>query len=347
MTFKEQVENYIGVFADTPALKAWLNQAVRLILDLTPPEMLQQYAKPVVIQSGITAMGDKKLVSVTSDAGYGLNQYPAGFRGLLGDADSIHCATERTPAFVVEGNLLYLFPSNLPAKMFVLEAPTVEATDIVIPDFPQKLQVAVILFTAIQARIKQLNALTIALADVDLTGITPPNTVWPVAPVIDLAITDPNIPAINISVPDVMALLEAAYAKLVADEDIELIQAEVETILSRLNGARLQAEVAIANLDAAKARLGLEEMKVRVEIAKIDAYRAQITAISEQWQTYRMQIQARIDEFSAKLAKNNTEHSQKVQQIELLKREYNQALYLAIGVTQPGVSVSGEPINEN
>jgi hypothetical protein len=205
----------------------------------------------------------------------------------------------------------------------------------------------VILYTAIQARIKQLSDATLALADVDLTGITAPNDAWPVAPTINLNVTDPNIPNVSVTVPDVAALLESAYTRLLAAEDIELTRAEVETILSRLNGARLQAEVAIANLDAAKTRLGLEELKVRVEIAKIEAYRAQITAISEKWQTYRMQIQARIDEFSAKLAKSNAQHSQMLSELELMKREYNQILYLAIGVTQPGISTSGEPVNDH
>lgn len=347
MSLKAEIESYVGTFSDVDALNVWLNQAVRVILDLTPPELLQNYSKPVSIVSGTTAIGDRKLVSVTSNSGFGLQQYPPGFQGVLGDADSIHCATTRTPAFVVEGNLLHLYPSGLDANMYVLEPTPVTANDSAITFFPAKLKPAVVLYTAIQARIKQLNDATIALSDVDLTGITPPNTSWPTPPTIDLQITDPNIPAINITIPDVSALLEAAYTKLVSSEDIELTAAEVETILSRLNGARLQAEVAIANLDAAKTRLGLEELKVRVEIAKIDAYRAQIAAISEQWQTYRIQIQARIDEFSAKLAKENATHSFMFRSLEALKREYNQILYLAIGVTQPGISTSGEPINED
>jgi hypothetical protein len=347
MAFKEEIEAYVGSFSDTGALDVWLNQAVRVILDLTPAETLQNFAKPVAIASGVTALGDKKLVSVTSNAGYAVRQAPPGTQGLLGDSESIHYATARTPAFVLEGNLLYLFPADLPAKMFVLEPANVTTASSTIPDFPAKLKAAVILYTAIQARIKQLSDATLALADVDLTGITAPDDAWPAAPTINLNVADPNIPDVNVTVPDVAALLESAYTRLLASEDIELTRAEVETILSRLNGARLQAEVAIANLDAAKTRLGLEELKVRVEIAKIDAYRAQIAAISEKWQTYRMQIQARIDEFSAKLAKSNAQHSRMLSELELMKREYNQILYLAIGVTQPGVSISGEPVNDH
>jgi hypothetical protein len=347
MAFKDEVEAYIGTYTDTPALDVWLNQAVRVILDLTPPDLLENYAKPAAITSGLTAVGDKKLVSVTSNAGYAVRQAPPGMQGLLGDEESIHCATERTPAFVLEGNLLYLFPPGLAAKMFVLEPAAITSSSLTIPDFPAKLKAAVILYTAIQARIKQLSDATTALADIDLTGITPPDDAWPVAPTINLAVTDPNIPAVNVTVPDVSTLLETAYSTLLSAEDIELTQATVETILARLTGARLEAEVAIANLDAAKTRLGLEELKVRVEIAKIEAYRAQIAAISEKWATYRMQIQARIDEFSAKLAKTSAVHTQMLRELETLKREYNQILYLAIGVTQPGVSTGGEPVNDH
>jgi hypothetical protein len=347
MTFKEQVESYIGTFTDTNALNVWLNQAVRIILDLTPPDMLQQYAQGTAITSGVTAVGNKKLVSVTSNAGYMVRQAAPGMQGLLGDADSIHFATARTPAFVLEGNLLYLFPTDLAAKMFAVDAPAITHASTSIPNFPTKLEVAVVLYTAIQARIKQLNAVTIALTDVDLTGITAPSATWPSAPTITISVTDPSIPTVSVTVPDVISLLESAYTELVNTEDIELISAKVDTILSRLNGARLQAEVAIANLDAAKTRMGYEELKIRAEIAKLDAYRAEIAAIGEQWQTYRIQIQARIDEFGAKLAKKNTEFSQMARELELLKREYNQALYLAIGVTQPGISTSGEPIDDN
>jgi hypothetical protein len=140
MAFKDEVESYIGTFADTNALNVWLNQAVRVILDLTPAEMLQNFAKPVPITSGVTAVGDKKLVGVTSNAGYAVRQAPPGTQGLLGDLDSIHYATARTPAFVLEGNLLYLFPADLPAKMFALEPASITTASSTIPDFPAKLK---------------------------------------------------------------------------------------------------------------------------------------------------------------------------------------------------------------
>jgi len=177
-TFQVRVQDYIGdtgATADTVALNDWLTEGARLISDRFKPERLAIYATDKTdAGSGIAITGGRPLSAHKS--GYEARFVPVGMKAVIADGSSIHYAIATDPAWYIDSTKAYVLPGGGTVKWFAY--PTVAYTESSISNFPPQGYAVVIIYTAIQGQVRNINDLlktTIGgLAFTTPTAITAP-----------------------------------------------------------------------------------------------------------------------------------------------------------------------------
>lgn len=173
MAFINDIEDYIGTFSDTTAISLWLNRGAQFILMRLPEDAVRHLATSEAVSgSGIDIYG-KRILDVHA-LYYSSKEYPVGMKARLVDSGSIYKATATSPAHVIDGTKLYIYPSG--GTVLLLALPTAIAySDTAMASVPLDMVHAVILYAAIQGQIYKINAL-------DFAGITLSLPVIPNAP---------------------------------------------------------------------------------------------------------------------------------------------------------------------
>src|ERR1035437_374267 len=158
--FKTLISSYIGSFADKVSLDNWLTAGARTIMQMLPDEKLKRYAGEVSVTSGGLDIRSYRIFMVHK-AGYYSNEYPASFKAMLQNVDSMYYATSTSPAHVYDNQKLYVFPNG--GVILAVTYPSVGNTDDTITNFPIELMQAVILYASIQAQMQKINTNVINL----------------------------------------------------------------------------------------------------------------------------------------------------------------------------------------
>jgi len=133
------------------------------------------------------------------------------------------------------------------------------------------------------------------------------------------------------------------------------INGEVSAATLQLNEYKTKAEVELQhalNVYNAEALEYRSEVEMAMELARqtkdadVAEYRMLLELYQAKIATYREEVQKDVREFRDRMEAISMQHMQKMRELEFLKREYNQALFLTIGITQPGISTGGEPVEE-
>src|SRR5690625_2885739 len=107
-TFQQRIEDYAGPVSDVTALGSWLSSAARLHTRIIPRSELMQYASIHSVPSGGLSLSDTIVLSVEKE-GNPSTLHQSNMRARLTDINSIHRATEFTPAHIVWNGRLYVY----------------------------------------------------------------------------------------------------------------------------------------------------------------------------------------------------------------------------------------------
>jgi len=173
MAYSDQVEDYVGTFADTAALTKWLTAGGKLVVNLLPEEVLSKYATSLTDSgSGIASTGSRTFKA-----------HKSGKHAIKGDsalaaeyttAASLHYATATSPVWYEEGGSAFVVPGG--GTILGVVFPTVAYTDSTIANFPLEHENAVILYASVQAAIQKMNTAIATLNGLSYTAPTAPTS---------------------------------------------------------------------------------------------------------------------------------------------------------------------------
>lgn len=150
MTFKVQVEGYVGTVSDTNALDQWLTNAASLLTAILRPTDARRLAVPTATSSYTLAAAGKRIVAVTKD-GYIARQIAPEMAGAAARTGSIHQATATDPVWYLSNDSVNVLPATSPeGYVHIVTPPTVLYSESSISKFPVELVPAVVLYAAIQ-----------------------------------------------------------------------------------------------------------------------------------------------------------------------------------------------------
>lgn len=240
-TFKTDVEGYVGTFADTTQLDTWLTAAARHLIQLIPKDKAQTFATSLSIVGAGTDVSTYRVIAGQRGS-YGCREVPSNLQADVADANSLHYAIASDPVFFIRDTKMFIYPTGGVATASVIAYPTVANTDSALTTLPLEFRHLVVLWTAKQARLNQINSLIASLpADVAAPSFTfTPVTVSTIATnalfSIDLSTDFTNL---NTDVR--------------TDEDIEKAQGQIETIRTKL-----QEFLQEANLELERVRFNAQ-----------------------------------------------------------------------------------------
>lgn len=188
-TFKSKIESYIGTYSDTQALSQWLTQISKTIINMLPLDKALKYSVGVTDDgTGVTITGYRVLRAHKD--GYEAVSVNPGMASRVKDSNSIFYATPKTPISYVENGKLFILPGG--GTAIGMAYPTVSYSDESISNFPQELEQAVVLYCAIQGRIKQLSDVSLSLGNLSMNFQSVPSV--PSAP--DFSYVDATVATI-------------------------------------------------------------------------------------------------------------------------------------------------------
>lgn len=228
MTLLNQIESYIGTFADTVSLDNWLTQGAKNIINMLPDDKLKNYTAELSITGAGMSMSGYRVYRVHSN-GYGSIEYPIDMRARLQDSNSLYYATSTYPAHIFDKGLLFIFPAG--GTVLVMQFPTVGNTDSSISNFPPELIQAVILYTCIQATMQNINTVKSSLSSL----IIP---VSPAAPSFSYSVQTDTI--------DLTTDLATLATYIDTSNDIELAQGKIGEIQEKIRQFVEQTQFAIS-----------------------------------------------------------------------------------------------------
>ena len=158
-TFQTQLEDIVGAqdTPDTTAMSDWVTAGARKILDVLSPTKLQRIVSSDAFTNTVDVEG-KKVISVSrkdssnSDLFMPCRLIAPNQRGRVLDSNYMEYATRSDPAYLIDGDVLEIFPdteaSNDGRLDYINTAITVAHTDSAIANFPDEAEKAVVLYAA-------------------------------------------------------------------------------------------------------------------------------------------------------------------------------------------------------
>jgi len=183
MSLATKIDDIAGALgsADTSAQTDWLKAGARIITDIMPVEKVELYASEVTdTGSGIDITGRRMLYDRTHKSGRPAPLFSAAMKAQFADTGSIYYATEKSPISYVELTKLYIKPSG--GTGVGMTYPNPSYSDNSITGFPPEYEYGVILYAAIQQKIRQIADKLVSLEGITLDTVTAPSA--PSAPAI-------------------------------------------------------------------------------------------------------------------------------------------------------------------
>jgi len=234
-TFNNRVQDYIGDRPSTieqidwlTSMNEWLTASARELFELIPITRLKMISSPIgdvpVVDEDEEVYGfdmtEKRIISVNRD-GYPAREVDDSAIAYYKDANSLYCATSRTPVYYVSEGYLKIIPEEefaeenaLTGNVHYVEAPAVDWDSVNIDYFPTEFDSIVVLGAAIKARTRQLVEKRKSLP----TSLSLPDA--PVAPPspdfgddLTISISAPSVPVILASTVDTSGWTAPTYAK--------------------------------------------------------------------------------------------------------------------------------------
>ena len=133
------------------ALDDYLTISARTVLDVLPDPMLLKHLSTANTSSQVYAISNKRILRVTM-AGYNCREVPFGLSAQVGDSNSIHYATAKSPVFFINGSSqVQVKPTTAEAAVDYMSYPTIDADGAgAISNFPDAAEYAVVLGAAIK-----------------------------------------------------------------------------------------------------------------------------------------------------------------------------------------------------
>ena len=214
ITLKAQIDNLVGTGLASTAYDNWIMAGARTIVDILKPEDLERHSSSVVVANPAGLAVQLYRIWKVLVNGYDATQYPAGYETQIVDSNSFHKSSAFTPAYIINAGTLKCYNgAQVAGSILGIAYPSAvdSSTDTEIVGVPENMHYAVILYSAIQARIKQISN----LYDTITTALS-------------------SLPATVVSSLD----LETEYSQLLTytntTEDIELAQAQIGVIQSKI-----------------------------------------------------------------------------------------------------------------
>ena len=296
-TFKARVESIIGTVSSTANLDIWLSSGAKFVLVQIPAQKLYQYAQAISFTTSV-ALWNRKLVNI-SVGGYTAKEVPLGKQTQVADSGSIHYATALTPAYLVQGNNLYVYPTGTSSILLAINYPDVVNTDLNIVNFPPELEDAVVYYACITGLLQRsFDKLTTDMASISFAVPTAPTA-------ISGAITmTATLPVYNPPVADYLTSYGITYTR--TDEDFEKANAELQ--IQQLNLSKYNEDIQNANAqfqaDITKYTTELTKEKAETDL-EIQQYLARVQNYANQVQYESQRIGALIAKVKAFIEVNN------------------------------------------
>lgn len=243
-TFQERVEKYIGAISDTDALNEWLKEESRNFISILPMSYIYNFREWVDADTDLST--GRFLHKVRLDDGdgrtYEAREVPYEKLDSYLYEDSLYYATNRSPVYSIENNLIKTAPENLvdgdESKVLFVVYPTPLYNHTGVAGYPLQLEEYIVLGSSIKG-------LTNAL----YTSISNMLSALPTAPVApSFHYTDADGTVVTATTIDISSLTPPNYISptnnvdftvtntlINTEEDIELAQAELAQQNSKLN----------------------------------------------------------------------------------------------------------------
>lgn len=269
-TFKSRIEEYVGTTSDDTALTNWLTQGATFHVRLLTPDQLYRYASEQSVSASGFTIGDSIILEVDK-SGNPSTQYPPNFKGRLTDSGSIHKATEFSPAHILRGGKLFVYPDG--GTALTVDMPSVAFGDTEIDVLPPDLEGATALYAALQFLVSELSS--------DLANVS--NT-----------LSLGNVPTLPVA--PTKSSLTSDYSDVdtrLTDDDIELSQGRLKKIETRLGefardiqkySSEVQAELGKFSSDI-NADTTEFQVKNRSVLEKINARAILLESLTSQYQS--------------------------------------------------------------
>ena len=155
--FKTQVEDLTGSLNDDAAITQWLTDGARLMLNVLPLSILSRVASTTNYTTPVNVEG-KKIISVlrkdstlflSYDKYMPCRELSPSFIGKVQDEDYMEYASASDPAYIIENNLLTIYPASADGKIVNINTSiTVDYNSSSITNFPDEAEFAVVLYAA-------------------------------------------------------------------------------------------------------------------------------------------------------------------------------------------------------
>jgi len=223
MSLQTKIESIVGSQSDVAALTDWLQAGAKYITNILPEQRVEKYTVDLTdAGSGISVLLHKVFGAHKSN--YGARRVSSSLAAQVANTSSIYYAGTTDPVWYILNGLAYVKPSGGTVRAMAYPLPLY--TDSVITGFPLDLEYGVILYAAIQARLRQLSD----LAMTTIGGLSFTEQVAPTAP------TSPSFTYEDVSYSDA-SYTDAEYTAAI------YINALIDTITSTVVGDLSDAPV--------------------------------------------------------------------------------------------------------
>lgn len=253
-TLKTQIENIIGSVFTSTLYDDWLVAGARTIVDVLKPEDLERHSTSVSVTSaGINATGYRiwKVVGGTN-SNIAISR-EVGSESQVIDASnySFYKATAFTPAYIIAAGTLKIYAGSTATSGILVGIAYPSAIDsstqTEIVGVPENMHYAVVLYAAIQGRLKQMSDLNSTLHTAAASAIS-------------------ELSALSISELSLIPQLNNLETYLVTNEDIELAKGVIEDIGTRLANWQSNASARLKAINDA------EFNKIQGQLATLKAH---------------------------------------------------------------------------
>jgi len=350
LTLKERVEDRIGSVSDDEALASWLNAGAKLITNLLPEQRLEKYTVPLTdAGSGVNIQAYRVLSA--NKAGYGAVRVGQHLIARVADSASIYSATTEFPAWYILNGLAYVKPSG--GTVIAMGFPEVYTGDYAITNFPADVDETVVLYAAIQGRMRQINDMVVSEIDA-LTFTTYTIPTAPSAP--SFIYIDANgevISSTSITFANTLNFIQPAFTgsytntdNALGNQDVELAGGHLSKIQTQL--AEMQNQLAVSGgqfnkdkveFDAAlqvaidNAQLTQQRLLTSAQLAQDLSKTNEAMKLSQQVQEYASALQLygqQVNAYSAQLQQEVARISQEINIIQIKTQQYSAILPILI-----------------
>jgi len=335
-TFQARIEDYTGTISDTSALTTWLTAGGKLIVDLLPDHVFDEYATAVFCTTAGLSMSSYRIQKAFKN-GYDAVRVDSGMLSAVQDENSIHYALNNSPVSVVYNGKIYIYPNG--GNVLAITYPTsILYSESTVSGFPTRMLQGLVLYTAIQV---MLGKSSTSLYEVDAVSLptAPSAPVFSFVDVTGQTVTLPSAPTFTAgSAVTTTAPTSADYTapssnvsftnlETYISTDVDLTKAEEEARQQALKLDELQKNL-FDKLNTFNA--DLEEYKGSLQIALENARMAhniEITGqegdLSVETQTHSAGVQKAMED--ARLARE-ADSVTKLKDLEATIAEYQSSL---------------------